>query len=231
MGRKIPKLRHHKGRDLAAVGSGDAGLGRGGGLHRNQPAQTIRTGVAISKGQIRSVTVLIDTVTQNFSVGMNGGIEIVAVIGGTTAGADCRVAVAIGIRAVVANVAEAVEVAKKADVIVLAIGGNEQTSREACLDAIGNGCYWNFTVGQGACMDTDLEAEALPTFPVVAKSADYTVVDGDQANIINVNPSAATRTAMVCSPWDRGADAEARIWTAPRRGTVRTKPSFWRTMP
>ena len=42
-------------------------------------------------------------------------------------------------------------------------------------------------------------AEALPTFPVVAKSSDYTVVDGDQANIINVNPTAATRTITLPS--------------------------------
>ena len=41
--------------------------------------------------------------------------------------------------------------------------------------------------------------EALPTFPVVAKSADYTVVTGDQANIINVDPSAATRTITLPS--------------------------------
>ena len=41
--------------------------------------------------------------------------------------------------------------------------------------------------------------EALPTFPMVAKSADYTVVSGDQANIINVNPTAATRTITLPS--------------------------------
>jgi len=46
-------------------------------------------------------------------------------------------------------------------------------------------------------------AEALPTFPVVSKSADYTIVDtegsSDQAKIINVNPTAATRTITLPS--------------------------------
>jgi len=48
----------------------------------------------------------------------------------------------------------------------------------------------------GALNTTPFSAgdEALPTFPVLAKSADYTVVTGDQASIINVDPTSATRT-------------------------------------
>ena len=41
--------------------------------------------------------------------------------------------------------------------------------------------------------------EALPIYPMQAKSADYSVVAGDQGNIINVDPSAATRTITLLS--------------------------------
>lgn len=42
-------------------------------------------------------------------------------------------------------------------------------------------------------------SEALPTYPVESKSVDYTVVAGDQAKIINVNPTTATRTITLPS--------------------------------
>lgn len=54
---------------------------------------------------------------------------------------------------------------------------------------------------RGATNTTPFTAgdEALPTFPVIVKSADYTVVAGDQANVINVDPTSATRTITLPS--------------------------------
>lgn len=41
--------------------------------------------------------------------------------------------------------------------------------------------------------------EALPTLPIIAKSANYTILTTDQANIINVDSTAATRTMTLPS--------------------------------
>lgn len=46
--------------------------------------------------------------------------------------------------------------------------------------------------------------EALPTWPVVAKTADYTILTTDQANVINVDCTAATRTMTLPSAVSAG---------------------------
>jgi len=46
--------------------------------------------------------------------------------------------------------------------------------------------------------------EALPTWPVISKTSDYTILTTDQANVINVDPTASTRTMTLPSAVSAG---------------------------